>query len=56
MIQRNTDDAITIRTGVERLRLDLEERVLDDRVVGAPDDGHQEQQGVDAGHKERRKE
>ncbi len=38
---------------VERERIHLGEGRLDDDVVGAPDDGHQEQEGVegrDAGH------
>jgi hypothetical protein len=34
---------------IERLRIHLAERVLDDRVVRAPDDGHQEQEEIDRG-------
>src|SRR3990167_9089512 len=33
--------------GVERLRIHLGERVLDDGVVGAPDQGHHEKKGVE---------
>ena len=35
--------------GVERLRVELANGALDDREVRAPDDGHQEQQGVERG-------
>ena len=40
-------DATTSSYCVERLRVDFGERVLDDGVVGAPDDAHQEQERVD---------
>ncbi len=33
--------------GIEGLRVDFREGVLDDRVVGAPDERHQEQQDID---------
>ncbi len=45
---RKAPEAIDHSRGVERVGIELLEGGLDDRVVRAPDDRHQEQQDVDA--------
>ena len=46
MIARNTDEAIAIRAALNACGSSSLERELDDRIVRAPDDRHQEQEQV----------